>query len=109
MNVYEEAHNLCRAIKESEEYKQYIAANEKIKDNEELNKMLEDFTKKQMELQAKQAMGEQIDDEVKASIQQLSGIVMSDPAAAEYIQSQARFGIMMQDVFKLIDEAVTLK
>ena len=109
MNVYEEAHNLCRAIKESEEYKQYIAANEKIKENEDVKKMLDDFTKKQMELQAKQAMGEKIDDQIKESVQQLSGIVMSDPAAAEFIQSQARFGIMMQDVFKLIDEAVSLK
>ena len=34
MNVYEEAHALERAIKESEEYKQYKAAKDKVEANE---------------------------------------------------------------------------
>ena len=37
MNVYEEAHNLSKAIKESEEYKQYKAASDKIKENPQKN------------------------------------------------------------------------
>ena len=46
MNVYEEAHALERAIKDSEEYKQYKAAKDKVEANEQLKGMLDDFHKK---------------------------------------------------------------
>ena len=109
MNVYEEAHNLSRAIKECEEYKQYKAALDKVKENPELDEMIQDFTKKQIEMQTKQAMGQEVDQEMMESIQKLSSIVMTDPAAAEFIQCQVRFAIMIQDVYKIIEETVALK
>ncbi len=106
MNVYEEAHNLSRAIKESEEYKQYKAASEKIKENEEVDKMLKDFMEKQLKIQAKQALGEEVPDDMMKTIQELSTIVMSDPAAAEYMQCQVRFMIMFQDVQNILAETL---
>ncbi len=106
MNVYEEAHNLYRAIKESEEYKQYKAASEKIKENEEVDKMLKDFMEKQLKIQAKQALGEEVPDDMMKTIQELSTIVMSDPAAAEYMQCQVRFMIMFQDVQNILAETL---
>ena len=109
MNVYEEAHNLSRAIKECEEYKQYKQALDKIKEKPELDEMIQDFTKKQIEMQTKQAMGEEVDSDMAESIQKLSAIVMSDPAAADFIQTQVRFAIMIQDVYKIIAETVELK
>ena len=39
MNVYDEAHKLNQAIKESEEYKQYQAVKEKIKGNTHLEQI----------------------------------------------------------------------
>ena len=109
MNVYEEAHNLSRAIKECEEYKQYKTALDKVKENPELDEMIQDFTKKQIEMQTKQAMGQEVDKEMMDSIQKLSSIVMTDPAAADFIQCQVRFAIMIQDVYKIIEETVALK
>ena len=58
MNVYEEAHNLSRAIKESEEYKHYKAAADKLKEKPELDKMIKDFMEKQIKIQTKQMLGE---------------------------------------------------
>ena len=46
MNVYEEAHSLERAIKESEEYKEFKRLKEKIDAEESLKKMMEDFHSK---------------------------------------------------------------
>ena len=109
MNVYEEAHNLCRAIKESEEYKQYKAALDKVKENKELDEMIKDFTQKQIEMQTKQAMGQEVDKDFMESIQKLSSIVMADPAAAEFIQCQVRFAIMIQDVYKIVEETVAIQ
>ena len=108
MNVYEEAHNLSKAIKESEEYKQYKAAYDKIKENPELDKMMKDFMEKQIQMQTKQMLGEEVPQDMMQNIQKLTEIVTADPAAAQYLQCQMRFSIMMQDVYNILGETVNL-
>ena len=97
MNVYEEAHNLSRAIKESEEYKP------------ELDKKIKDFMEKQIKIQTKQMLGEAVEESQLSEIQRLSAIVMQDPLAAEYMQCQMRFSIMAQDVYTILGETLNLK
>lgn len=106
MNVYDAAHNLSGAIKESQEYKDYISWKEKIDANPELSNMINDFEAKQMELQAKQMTGGEITEDAQKTIQDLYGIVMKDPSAAGYLQAQMRFSIMMSDVYKILGEAM---
>jgi hypothetical protein len=36
------------------------------------------------------------------------GIIASDPLASEYLQTQMRFTIMMQDVYKILGETAGL-
>jgi len=106
MNVYDEAHGLANAIKESEEFKQYEALKKKVAANADLTKMLNDFRDKSMEIQAKQMMGEELGEEATKSIQDLYAILLKDPMAAEYLQAEMRFSIMMQDVYKILGEAI---
>ena len=106
MNVYEEAHSLERAIKESEEYKEFKRLKEKIDAEESLKKMMEDFHSKQLELQTKQMMGQEITSEMMQSVQDLYQIIAKDPVAAEYLQAEMRFSVMMQDVYKILGEVV---
>ncbi len=105
MNVYDQAHGLAKAIKESEEFKQYDQIKQQIKGNPDLDKMIKDFQSKQLEIQAKQMMGEELTPEMMSSVQELYGIVLKDPLAAQYFQNEMRFSIMMQDVYKIIGEA----
>ena len=63
MNVYDQAHQLAKAIQESEEYKQYHASELSLKEKPELEKMMKDFQQKSMEIQIKQMSGEQPDAE----------------------------------------------
>lgn len=105
MNVYDQAHGLAKAIKESEEFKQFDRTKKLVAQNPELDKMLKDFQQKQFELQAKQMMGEQLTPELMASVQELYGIVLKDPLAAEHLQNEMRFSIMMKDVYQIIGEA----
>ncbi len=106
MNVYEETHNLNKAIKESEEYKQYKNASDRIKENPELDKMMKDFMEKQLEVQTKQMLGEKVSAEMMEGIQKLSSVVMTDPLAAEYVQCQMRFSVMVQDIYKILGETI---
>lgn len=106
MNVYDQAHGLAQAIRESEEFKQYDALKKEVDANPELSKMLKDFQAKQFEAQAKQMMGEQPGAEYMAQVQQLYAIMMRDPLAMRYLEAQMRFSIMMNDVYKIIGEAI---
>lgn len=106
MNVYDEAHNLAKAIKESEEYKQYEKTKKTVDSHPELAQMLADFQGKQIELQTKQMMGEEVGGEMMESIQNLYAIIMKDPVAAEHMQNEMRFSLMMNDVYKILGEAM---
>lgn len=106
MNVYDEAYSLKRAIKESEEYKQYMAIKETVSQNEHLDKMLKDFQKKQFAIQTSQMSGQEITAEMQKQFQDLYTIIMQDPKAAEYIQCEMRFSMMMNDVYKILGEAI---
>ena len=64
--------------------------------------------KKQMEMQAAQMMGQEVTQEAFQQIQQLSAILMQDPTAAQYLQCQMRFSMMMADVYKIIGETADL-
>lgn len=108
MNVYDQAHNLAQAVRESEEFKQYDQLKKVVDQNEELSKMIKDFQSKQFEVQAKQMMGEEAAPDMNQQIQNLYQIIMKDPMAAQYMQAEMRFQLMMNDVYKILGEVMGL-
>lgn len=106
MNVHDEAHNLARAIKESAEYKQYAELKDAASQNEELSAMLNDFQAKQFEIQAKQMMGEELGSDMMEQIQSLYQILMRDPLAAQYVQAEMRFSLLVNDVYTILGEVI---
>ena len=108
MNVYDQAHSLATAIKASEEFKQYDRQKKSVEANPQLNSAIKDFMAKQLEMQTAQMMGQAPDAESLQQLQQLSAILMQDPTAAQYLQCQMRFSMMMADVYKIIGEAADI-
>jgi len=108
MNVYDQAHQLASAIKESEEFKQYDSVRKQVEANDDLNKAVKDFMSRQLELQTAQMMGQEPDADTISQMQQLSAALMADPTAANYMQCQMRFSMMMADVYKIIGETADL-
>ena len=104
MNVYDQAHQLAKAIRESEEFKQLEKKKKQIEENPELDKAIKDFMGKQLELQTMQMMGQSVDESAFQQLQQLSVVLMQDPLAANYLQCQMRFTMMMSDVYKIVGE-----
>ena len=104
MNVYDQAHQLAQAIRESEEFKQFDATKKQIEANPELDKAIKDFMTKQLELQTAQMMGQEVGQDAFQQMQQLSVVLMQDPLAANYLQCQMRFTMMMSDVYKIVGE-----
>ena len=104
MNVYDLAHQLATAIKESEEFKQYDEKKTRVDANPDLKAAINDFMTKQLEFQTDQMLGKEPNEETFQQLQQLSAILMQDPLSAEYLQCQMRFSMMMSDVYKIIGE-----
>lgn len=106
MNVYEEAHNLSRAIKLSNEYKELHDIKEVIKDDAELNEMINNFNKMQVEMQAKIISEEINQSEMMSQMQGVMTMLQGKPIAIKYIEAQARFSMMMKDVYEIISKAI---
>lgn len=109
MNVYEEAHNLSRAIKESNEFKQFDSLRKEIEADEQLNQMMQEYHKIQFELQTAQMSGQQMDQNVMGRLQSIYGMLMTKPKASEFLQAEMRFSIMMKDVYEILADAMNFK
>ena len=109
MNVYEEAHRLADAVKESNEFKEFDSLRSEIEKDESMNSMLKDFQRMQLEIQAKQLSGEKLEQEMFSQLQNLYTMISSKPKAAEYLQAEARFSIMIKDVVEILGDVIKIK
>lgn len=109
MNVYDEAHSLARAIKESGEFREFDRMRKEIDQDQEASQMIGELQQLQVQLQAAQMSGTAPDQDVMNRIQSLSTMIATKPVAARFMQAQGAFMIMMNDVFSIIGEAVGLQ
>ncbi len=105
-NVYDVARELVHSLKECDQYKNYKAAKAKIDANEDLAKMINDFTEKGLELQTMTMTGQTPDEDTLSKYQQLYAVVMSDPSAAEYLNAQMSISHIVSEIYQMIGEAL---
>ena len=106
MNVYDEAHSLAKAIKESNEFKEFDRMRKAVDDDKETSDMLKELTELQMQLQTAQVVGQQPDKDLFARYQSLNTMAMTKPLAMQYLQAQFALATMMNDVFGIVGEAI---
>ena len=106
MNVYDEAHSLARAIKESNEFIEFDKVRKEVNADKDVSEMIAEMQKLQLELQTAQISGQQPSEDVMSRIQSLSTMLATKPLAAKFMQSEAAFSVMMNDVFQIIGEAM---
>jgi len=70
--------------------------------------MVKDFEEEPVEQPSRIMLGEEPPQDMAQQIQNLYQIIMKDPTAAEYLQAQMRFSMMMSDVYKLLADAMGL-
>ncbi|NBI28270.1 YlbF family regulator [Chengkuizengella marina] len=104
MNIYDKAHELAKALKESDEVKQLNEARVEIDKNEEASKMLQDFTNIQNELQQKMMSGEQPSEEEMEKIQKMYEVLQLNPLLSKLFETEQRISVIVQDVHKIINE-----
>ncbi len=106
MNVYDEAHSLAKAIRESNEFKEFDRMRKAVDADKETSDMLKELTELQMQLQTAQLTGQQPDKDTFARFQSLNTMAMTKPLAMQYLQAQFALATMMNDVFGIVGEAI---
>lgn len=107
-NVYDLAHQLKKAIMNSPEYKNYIEKKNIVYSNERNKSMVEDFRKQALELQVKQLSGKEVDEKEIEKLKSLENILRLNPTINEFLLAEYRFSQLVQDITKIIGEALNI-
>lgn len=108
VNVYDYAHSLARALKDSEEYKAFQSARDRLKSRPAAEEMVRDFHKKQLDLQTLIYQGKEPSREQKEALERLAAIVQGDSVARDFLLAEQRFGVIIQDVYKILGDAIDM-
>ena len=89
MNVYDLAHELAKAMADSDEYKGYLEAKKVVEADETNSKMVNDFHK--MEIK---------------KINDMYQLISMNQTVKDFLDSEMRLSTMISDVFKIINDAI---
>ena len=102
MNPYDQAHALARALKESEEYREFTRLKEVAYDDGTNKALLDEYKRLQFRLQAKVAAGETLPPDDMQRLQQIGALLQFNPDVSAYLMAEFRFQRMLSDIFKIL-------
>ncbi|WP_127448164.1 YlbF family regulator [Veillonella sp. 3310] len=104
---YDLAYELQKAMRDSEEHKEMMAAQEAIKDDQAAKGMVEEFMSLQMQLEyAKIADAPEAEDLLK-KLEGLLPMVQANFGANAYLTAHARWTQVANDIYRIISEPIT--
>ena len=102
MNPYDQAHALARALKESEEYREYTRLKAVAYDDGTNKALLDEYKRLQFRMQARLAAGETMPEEDFQRLQQIGTLLQFNPDVSAYLMAEFRFQRMLSDIFKIL-------
>jgi len=100
------AHELARTLKESDEFKQFLKSKEKVMSDANNHKMVREFQLKQWEIREAQMLEQEISEEKQQELERLYSLVSISPMAREYIEAEFEMSCIVNDIQKIIGEAI---
>ena len=104
--VYDRAHELAAALARCDEYKRLEIAKAGIANDSTAKRMIKDFLTRKMELEFAAMSGKERDQKAMAALEQLAGVISANPRARDYLEAYGRFQVLMNDVSRILSEAV---
>lgn len=106
MNPYDKVHELVRAMKDSEEVKEYLIIKEEVYKDEKNKELIKEFREKQMEVQSLLMQGKEAEAEKMEKLQNLYQILASNVKIKEFFDKEVKFDVMLSDIYKIISEGL---
>ncbi|MDW7738909.1 MAG: YlbF family regulator [Bacillota bacterium] len=107
MNPYDAAHNLAKALRESQDFKDLKDTQTALKADESARKMLLDFRNEQLELQKQKLSGVEVAPEQEEKLEKLFEVVNMNTTIRHFLQAEYRVAVLLQDIHKTIGEATS--
>lgn len=104
MNIYDKAHELAKALKETPEFIELKQAKQAIEADPDAKRMLQDFRTQQVELQEKMMAGEMPPQEEMEKAEKLFQILNMNPIINSMFDAERRLSVIMQDINRIITE-----
>ena len=104
MNVYDQAHELARTLKESEEYKQYVRLKEIAYQDTTNKALLDEYKHLRYRMQAMVAAGQRPDlaGEDFQRMQKIAQVLQFNQDCSAYLLAEFRFQKMLADIYKIL-------
>lgn len=106
MNIYDKAHDLAKALKESSEVQEISSAMSLIEADPESKKMLEDFRQRQMEIQQRMMSGDMPSQEEMEKMEKLFDVLSLNLNIRRLFEAERRLSTIIEDVNKIISDSL---
>lgn len=107
MNMYDDAYNLAKSIRESAEMKQLIAAKEKLAQDASAKDLAEEFLALQMEAEYRRMLQKTDGWDGMEKLQSLQVMVQNNSLASEYLHAFMRWQQVAADIQKIVSDAIS--
>lgn len=104
---YDLAYELQKAMRDSEEHKEMMAAQEAIKDDQAAKGMVEEFMSLQMQLEYAKIADAPEAEELLKKLEGLLPMVQANSGANAYLTAHARWTQVANDIYRIISEPIT--
>lgn len=106
MNFYDKVHEMVRAFKETNEFKEYMELKNKLKSEKEAYEKLKEFKEKQKSYQLEYIDGKAQDKESLDEMQNLYSIVIQNETSRKLLENEMKINVMLADMQKIIGDAL---
>lgn len=105
MYIYDQANELAKLIKESEEYKQYAALKDEVLSDATTKDLLKQYKKLQFEAQTTYMSGKQPSEELMDKLKKLGEVLGLNAKVTEFMMAEYKFNTLVSDIYKIIGDA----
>lgn len=102
--VYDKVYELQRAVRESEEYQNLKRLQQKVNEDPNAKKMLDDFRKQSLELQSRQIQGESISQEEVEKMNKLYETIQLHSDIKQLLDAERSMAVLIEDINRIIAE-----
>ncbi|AHM65306.1 YlbF family regulator [Paenibacillus polymyxa] len=106
MNIYDKAHDLAKALKESKEVEEITSAMKLIETDPEAKKMLDDFRERQMEVQQRMMSGDMPAQEEMEKMEKMFEVLSLNLNIRRLFDAERRLSVIIEDVNKIIADSL---
>ncbi|AOZ93856.1 YlbF family regulator [Paenibacillus crassostreae] len=106
MNIYDKAHDLAKALKDSQEVQEINAAMNLVNQDPEGKQKLEDFRKRQMELQQQMMTGEMPAPEEMEKMEKDFEVLSLNLNIRRLFEAERKLSVIIEDVNKIITDSL---